>query len=85
MEDLNYFRDRLDKIDEQLICLFEERMEISIKIGQYKEKNNLPIFDEKREKLVIEKGKSRLNNKTLEELLEKFLIHLMNLSKDVQK
>lgn len=85
MEDLNYFRDRLDKIDEQLICLFEERMEISIKIGQYKEKNNVPIFDEDRERIVIERGKNRLKNKVFEEPLEIFFIHLMNLSKNVQK
>lgn len=85
MEDLNYFRDRLDKIDEQLICLFEERMEISIKIGDYKKKNNVPIFDEDRERIVIERGKNRLKNKVFEEPLEIFFIHLMNLSKNVQK
>ena len=85
MEDLNYFRDRLDKIDEELVSLFEERMEISIKIGDYKKKNNVPIFDEDRERIVIERGKNRLKNKVFEEPLEIFFIHLMNLSKNVQK
>lgn len=85
MEDLNCFRDRLDKIDEELVRLFEQRMETSLMIGDYKKKNNLPIFDEARERIVIERLKNRLKNKTLEDSLEKFFIHLMNLSKNVQK
>ena len=85
MEDLNCFRDRLDKIDEELVRLFEQRMETSLMIGDYKKKNNVPIFDEARERIVIERLKNRLKNKTLEDSLEKFFIHLMNLSKNVQK
>ncbi len=44
------YRKEIDKIDEQLVKLFQERMEVSAKIADYKKENNLPIFDQKRER-----------------------------------
>ena len=52
MEDLRSYRAKIDEIDRQLVSLFEERMEIVLKIADYKKKNNIPILDEGREKEV---------------------------------
>lgn len=85
MEDLKDFRDKIDEIDEKMVILFEERMETVLKVAEYKKQNNIPIFNEGREKEVIEKNTARLKNKDFEDSLGKFFIHMMNLSKEEQK
>ena len=48
--DITQLRQEIDRVDSQLIALFEERMEISSQIADYKKENNLPIFDPTRER-----------------------------------
>lgn len=47
--DLNELRLEIDKIDNQLVQLFTQRMEVSARIADYKKANNLPIFVPTRE------------------------------------
>lgn len=79
------YRKKIDEIDEQLIKLLEERLDISVKIGEYKKKNNLDVLDKKREELVIEKNLSRVENKDYRKLVEDFTKNLMDISKKLQK
>lgn len=85
MEDLKALRDKIDDIDSKIVDLFEERMEVVLKVAQYKKENKVPILNEGREMEVIGKNKKRLTNKEFEESLEKFFMHLMDLSKDEQR
>jgi len=66
--DLNQLRSEIDKIDDQLISLFGQRMEIAAQIGDYKKQNNLPIFvpAREREKLldVSQKAGTEMANYT---------------------
>lgn len=47
---IKYIRKIIDSIDEQIFELLEKRNELVDIISEYKEKNNLPIFDAVREK-----------------------------------
>ena len=47
--DLNELRLEIDKIDDQLVRLFCQRMEVSARIADYKKQNGLPIFVPSRE------------------------------------
>ena len=47
--DLTDYRKRMDEIDRGIVDLFQQRMDLSIEIAQYKKKNNLPIHDSARE------------------------------------
>lgn len=47
-------------------------MDVVLKVGEYKKKNNLPVLDESREKQVIEKNLGYLKNKAYEEGARKF-------------
>ncbi|NLN15062.1 MAG: chorismate mutase [Tissierellia bacterium] len=85
MKDLKYYRDQIDEIDAQLVDLFEKRMEVVLKVAEYKKANNIPVYHEGREKEVIEKNTNRLKNKEFKESLSKFFTYLMNLSKEEQK
>ena len=47
--DLNELRLEIDKIDDELVRLFVQRMEVSARIGDYKKAHNLPILVPERE------------------------------------
>lgn len=78
-------RNKIDKIDNQIVKLFEERMNTVVEIAKIKKENNMQIFDSSRENLVIEKVKSYLENKEIEEYLKEFYLELMKISKKYQK
>ena len=66
--DLNELRGQIDKIDDQLVELFCQRMEVAAGIADFKQANNLPIFvpGREREKLrdVAKKSRPELENYT---------------------
>ena len=54
MEGLKRYRDRIDAIDRQLADLFQQRMDVVDRVGQYKLERNMPVLDAKREQEVLE-------------------------------
>lgn len=66
--DLNELRVEMDKIDDQLVNLFGQRMDVAAQIADYKKENNLPILHpiREREKLqdVAEKAGPEMANYT---------------------
>jgi len=46
---LNDFRERIDRIDDELLRLFERRMDVAREIAVYKKSENIPILDRRRE------------------------------------
>lgn len=50
---LESFRKEIDIIDLELLEIFKKRMDISKKIGEYKDKNKMHIADEKREDIIL--------------------------------
>lgn len=57
--DLSDYRQDIDEIDKELLRLFQERMDVSAKIAEYKRENSLPVLDPMRER---EKMASLLEN-----------------------
>ena len=47
--DLNELRLEIDKIDDELVRLFVQRMDVSARIADYKKEHDLPIFVPARE------------------------------------
>ena len=66
--DLQELRGEIDRIDNQLVKLFAERMAVSAQIGDFKKQQNLPVFvpAREREKLqdVAEKAGPEMANYT---------------------
>ena len=54
MNELEIQRKKIDEIDSKLLPLFLERMNCSKAIADYKQKNNMPVFDKAREKAILE-------------------------------
>jgi len=51
--DLQDYRKQIDRVDEEILRLFTERMKICAKIAEYKMQNNLPVFDPARERAKL--------------------------------
>lgn len=55
MNNLQFYRKQINKIDQKIINLLKKRFEISKKIGIYKKAHGLPIQDKKREREILKK------------------------------
>lgn len=84
MKDLKQYREELDSIDLEIIKLFEKRMSIIKDVALYKKENDLPILDETREKIMIQKNLKNLNNAELKEYYKAILKTYLDVSKKYQ-
>jgi hypothetical protein len=80
---INDFRDDIIKIDLQILNLLKDRFNISEQIGQIKKEQNLPIYDQNREKELLNTLKS---NKIIKDAyLESIWYEIMFISRCIQK
>lgn len=84
MKDLKQCREQLDSIDLEIIKLFEKRMSIIKDVALYKKENDLPILDETREEMMLQKNLKNLNNAELKEYYKAILETYLDVSKKYQ-
>lgn len=77
-------RQNIDRIDREIVRLFEERTRTVEQVAQVKLTNNLPVLDASREQLVIEKVQSYLTDPTLSEEIATLYTEIMRLSREHQ-
>ena len=53
--DLSEIRQEINRVDDQLVKLFVERMELASQVAAYKKEHNLPIFVPAREREILKK------------------------------
>ena len=75
----------IDKIDSQLVELLEERLSIVQEVAMFKKQTGKKIFDEVREKEVIDKNIKKVKNKELEYYMKMIIQDIMDVSKEYQK
>lgn len=84
METLEELRKRLDEIDNQIVNLYEQRMEVCAGVGEYKIQNGKKVLDRQRERekleSVAQKVSNSFNKKGIKELYEQ----LMSMSRKLQ-
>lgn len=83
--DLQKIREDIDIIDRELARLFEKRMDIVLKVAEYKKQNNLPVKDKAREEKILAKCETLIKNKEYAEGLKKILRNIMDFSCDIQE
>jgi len=89
MSNLDHFaiddlRNQIDEIDSSLVSLFERRMEIVLKVAQYKKDNNVAILNKGREEAVIKKNLELVKNSDLFLEVEEFFKSVMEISRGYQ-
>lgn len=82
--DIENLRNQIDKIDAELVTLFESRMEIVQRIGEYKHKNKLEILNTAREEAVVKKNLKLVKNKRIAPEVREFFEAIMEISREFQ-
>lgn len=85
MDDLVILRQKINKIDEEMLKLFIKRMKVVKEVAEYKIKNSMKVIDLEREKQIME---AQLRNIEAEELkveAKKFIQSLINISRETQE
>ncbi len=85
MDNLSKLREEINNIDKEMANLFEKRMGIAKEVAQFKIKNSMPVFDEKREIQVIEKNLSNIENDEIKDYYTLFIKDVMKISKKYQE
>lgn len=73
MNSLDKYRKEIDKIDDSIIELLEQRFNLVVEIGQYKKENNLPVFDAKRESAIKQKFATKKYQDSLSNIYDTIL------------
>ncbi len=81
--ELENIRNRIDEIDKQLVNLFIERMNCSKEVADYKFQHSLPIYDEIREKQLIDKIRNIAGDEYAAQA-EKLYKFILEMSKQLQ-
>ena len=82
--DLDTIRKEIDKIDDQIVQLLEERMHLVEGVIAYKKASGKSILDTKREEVIFEKVKSRVGNKKYEDTIIATFSDILKRSRDYQ-
>ena len=82
--DINDLRLEIDEINEQLLSLFERRMDIVKEIGRYKKQRKLPVKDPERERQILS-GMCEKTRPELSEYVQTLFLSLFEVSSNYQK
>lgn len=85
MSELDVLRGAIDEVDRQIVDLFERRMAITQKVGEYKQSAGIPVLDASREREVIEKKISCLKNEGLKTDVTLLYETIMSISRRQQR
>jgi chorismate mutase len=56
-ESINGFREEIDRLDSELLSIFNRRASLALQIGRIKKSLQLPVYDPSREKRIFERMK----------------------------
>ncbi|MEZ7650686.1 chorismate mutase [Streptococcus sp. 27098_8_51] len=81
---LDIIRQEIDQIDDQIVKLLEERMHLVEGVVAYKKASGKPILDSKREEIIFEKVKNRVEDKRYQETIVATFSDILKRSRDYQ-
>lgn len=82
--DLDIIRQEIDQIDDQIVKLLEERMHLVEGVVAYKKASGKSILDTKREAVIFEKVRSRVEDKRYQETIVATFSDILKRSRDYQ-
>lgn len=83
-KDLGELRNRIDEIDEQIVALYEERMEVCKGVAQYKIVNGKKVFDRAREDEKLQKVSGLTHNEFNSHGVRELFEQIMSMSRKLQ-
>ena len=82
--DLISLRDRIDEIDREIVRLYEERMQVTDEVGEYKIRTGKKVYDKDREKAKIEKVRELAHSEFTRKGVTELFSQLMSMSRKRQ-
>lgn len=82
--DLRELRERLDQIDEQIVELYEKRMEVCGQVAEYKIGAGKKVYDRQREQEKLAKVRSLTHNEFNSQGVEELFEQIMSMSRKLQ-
>lgn len=83
--DLDQIRKDIDQIDQELVALLEKRMVCVGQIVEYKEQQGLPVLDQGREREVLEKVASLVDDEQYRATIQSQFQDMMKRSRTYQE
>lgn len=84
MDELKKNREQLEELDSRMAELFEERMKVCEAVANYKKENALPVLDEDRERILLEKNAARVSDPGIREHYIPFFRQVLRESRSCQ-
>lgn len=81
---INQSREKIDRIDREIVELFKERMLVSADVADYKRANGLPVYDPARERQLLAKI-SEMSGSDFSEYSKVLYTTILSLSKSYQR
>ena len=81
---LDIIRQEIDQIDDQIVKLLEERMQLVEGVVAYKKASGKSILDTKREEVIFDKVRNRVENKRYQETIVATFSDILKRSRDYQ-
>ena len=82
--DLDIIRQEIDQIDDQIVKLLEERMHLVEGVVAYKKASGKSILDTKREEVIFDKVRNRVEDKRYQETIVATFSDILKRSRDYQ-
>ncbi|MCI5650013.1 MAG: prephenate dehydratase [Fusicatenibacter sp.] len=84
MLDLGKIREEIDATDDEIVRLFQHRMELTSQVAQYKIQTGKPVFDKERETNKLEKLRSEADNEFNAKGIQEIFQQIMSISRKRQ-
>ena len=81
---LDIIRQEIDQIDDQIVKLLEERMQLVEGVVAYKKASGKSILDTKREEVIFDKVRNRVEDKRYQETIVATFSDILKRSRDYQ-
>jgi len=81
---INQLRKKIDCVDKIIIQSLKTRMELVLKMGKIKKKNNLPILNKSREKQVLDKTTKLKYCSEIKNIFKAIIKESRNLQKEMK-
>ncbi|MFC0234261.1 chorismate mutase [Vagococcus entomophilus] len=78
-------RRKIDQLDQEIIRLLEQRFDTVQTIAKVKKEQSIPILDESREQIILEKVASYVTNKSYVSAIQTIYQEMMSSSRAYQK
>ncbi len=84
MKDLSEIRQKIDRIDKQLVELFQERMQCASEVAEYKREKKMAVYDKAREDEKLETLSAMAEDSFMKRSLKEIFRQIMSISRKYQ-